>query len=396
MFHTYTHTENPMFTITGQEWKGATSCGRPEQVTQQDEDVDVFDSKQTFRSKLRHLFSEELTVGVSDLPSLPPLPPLHRAPASMAAPARFPVIDVDTSAANWTGAELGRPLCVNGTQWIFYLLGECVVNVWEYSSVVIGFVSVVCFLLSTLPQVCEAYRNGKVEEAMSFGFLFFLFSGDVTSFAGCYLTGQMPIQVVAVVFYIFTDLILISQFLYYKIKNSSTKKTPVLKWLCFTWCAAATLVLLVLSKLIIRDGSTVDSQSPATSGSVEVPGYVCGYLASIFYLSSRVPQLYKNFQRKSTEGTSYLLFALAMMGNGTYGLSVMVVLPALRDSKTRFIIKHLAWLISSFGVLVLDLFVTVQFITYRRNNSSNEKARLIMAEGKHLLYEEEEEEEEEL
>lgn len=30
---------------------------------------------------------------------------------------------------------------------------------------------------------------------MSFGFLFFLFSGDVTSFAGCYLTGQMPIQV---------------------------------------------------------------------------------------------------------------------------------------------------------------------------------------------------------
>lgn len=111
-------------------------------------------SSSFFSYYFSHPFSEELTVGVSDLPSLPPLPPLpplHRAPASMAAPARFPVIDVDRSAANWTGAELGRPLCVNGTQWIFYLLGECVVNVWEYSSVVIGFVSVVCFLLSTLP-----------------------------------------------------------------------------------------------------------------------------------------------------------------------------------------------------------------------------------------------------
>lgn len=42
MFHTYTHTENPMFTITGQEWKGATSCGRPEQVTQQVESFFVF------------------------------------------------------------------------------------------------------------------------------------------------------------------------------------------------------------------------------------------------------------------------------------------------------------------------------------------------------------------
>ena len=49
--------------------------------------------------------------------------------------------------------------------------------------------------LSVYRQVYEAYRNGKVEEAMSFGFLFFLFSGDLTSFAGCYLTSQLPIQV---------------------------------------------------------------------------------------------------------------------------------------------------------------------------------------------------------
>lgn len=44
-------------------------------------------------------------------------------------------------------------------------------------------------------QVFEAYRNGKVEEAMSFGFLLLLFSGDLTNFAGCYLTRQLPIQV---------------------------------------------------------------------------------------------------------------------------------------------------------------------------------------------------------
>uniref|UniRef100_A0A8D3BFL2 Uncharacterized protein n=1 Tax=Scophthalmus maximus TaxID=52904 RepID=A0A8D3BFL2_SCOMX len=81
--------------------------------------------------------------------------------------------------------------------------------------------SSVCLSVCVPRQVYEAYRNGKVEEAMSFGFLFFLFSGDVTSFAGCYLTSQLPIQVVTVVFYIFTDVILISQFLYYKIKNSS-------------------------------------------------------------------------------------------------------------------------------------------------------------------------------
>ncbi|XP_028276422.1 lysosomal amino acid transporter 1 homolog [Parambassis ranga] len=307
------------------------------------------------------------------------------------ATARFPGKSDDSAASNWTAPALGRPLCVNGTPWILYLLEECVDNIWEYCSVVIGLISMFCFLLSTLPQVYEAYRNGKVEEAISLGFLFFIFSGDLTSFAGCYLTNQLPIQVVTVVFYIFTDLILISQFLYYKIKNSSNRKSPVLKWMCFMWCGAATLVLLALPKVLIDNSTTLDKQNPATSKSVEISGYICGYVASVFYLCSRFPQLYKNFQRQSTEGTSYLLFALAMMGNGTYGLSVILVLPALRGSKQTFIIKHLAWLIGSLGVLVLDFFVTAQFIMYRKNISSKKNSPLLLVpEVEPLLCEEEE------
>lgn len=301
------------------------------------------------------------------------------------ATARFPGKCADVAAGNWSSPP-GRLVCVNGTPWILYLLEECVDNVWEYCSVVIGLISMFCFLLSTLPQVYEAYRNAKGEEAMSFGFLFFLFSGDLTSFAGCYLTSQLPIQVITVVFYIFTDLILISQFLYYKIKNSSSRKSPVLKWLCFMWCGSASLVLLTLPKLIVDNSASLDTKS--TSKSVEVTGYVCGYLASVFYLSSRLPQLYKNFQRQSTEGTSYMLFALAMMGNGTYGLSVIVVLPALKGSKQTFIIKHLAWLIGSLGVIVLDFFVTAQFVMYRKNSSAKGSKLLRVPEVEPLLCEE--------
>ncbi|XP_057693999.1 lysosomal amino acid transporter 1 homolog [Corythoichthys intestinalis] len=300
---------------------------------------------------------------------------------------RFPGKSVD---ANWSSPTLDRLACVNGTPWILHLLGECVDNVWEYSSVVIGLISMVCFLLSTLPQVHESYRSGKVDEAMSFGFLFFLFSGDVTSFAGCYLTRQLPIQVVTVVFYIFTDLILISQFIYYKMKNNSRRKSPVLKWLCFLWCGAATLLLLFLPTLLVDNIKTSDSTSPIPSKSFEVSGYICGYLATVFYLSSRLPQLYKNFRRQSTEGTSYLLFGLAMMGNGTYGLSVIMVLPALKDSKQNFIIKHLAWLIGSMGVLILDFFVTIQFIVYRKNNPAKIHTPLTPLEVDPLLCDEEE------
>lgn len=65
--------------------------------------------------------------------------------------ARLPGQVVDVSGANWSAPALGRPLCLNGTPWILYLLEECVDNVWEYCSVVIGLISMFCFLLSTLP-----------------------------------------------------------------------------------------------------------------------------------------------------------------------------------------------------------------------------------------------------
>lgn len=305
------------------------------------------------------------------------------------AAARFP--GQTSGEHNWTAPVAGKTPCVNGTPWILYLLEECVENVWEYLSVVIGLVSMFCFLLSTLPQVYVAYRNGRVEEAMSFGFLFFLFSGDLSNFAGCYLTSQLPIQVVAVIFYIFTDLILMSQFLYYKIKNSSSKKNPLLKWLCFLWCGAGTLLLLTLPKVIIDSNSSVSAQLPSTSQkSMKLAGFVCGYLATAFYLLSRFPQLYKNFRRQSTEGTSYLLFALAMLGNGTYGLSVMLVLPALTGSRRAFVINHLAWLIGSMGVLILDFCVTAQFVLYRKNTSSKTVTSSSSTEAEPLLCDDEE------
>ncbi|KAF3848088.1 hypothetical protein F7725_021116 [Dissostichus mawsoni] len=287
------------------------------------------------------------------------------------ATARFPGKSADVAAGNWSSPP-GRLVCVNGTPWILYLLEECVDNVWEYCSVVIGLISMFCFLLSTLPQVYEAYRNGKGRRP-------------------CRLAFSSSSSVITVVFYIFTDLILISQFLYYKIKNSSSRKSPVLKWLCFMWCGSASLVLLTLPKLIVDNSASLDTKS--TSRSVEITGYVCGYLASVFYLSSRFPQLYKN--RQSTEGTSYMLFALAMMGNGTYGLSVIVVLPALKGSKQTFIIKHLAWLIGSLGSSYwTSLYplknnqVTAQFVMYRKNSSAKGSKLLSVPEVEPLLCEE--------
>lgn len=60
-------------------------------------------------------------------------------------------------------------------------------------------------------QVYEAYKSGKVDEAMSVGFILFLLCGDMGNLAGCYLTRQLPIQVgnkdksIYLLFYLFTQ-----------------------------------------------------------------------------------------------------------------------------------------------------------------------------------------------
>ncbi|XP_061493135.1 lysosomal amino acid transporter 1 homolog isoform X3 [Rhineura floridana] len=289
-----------------------------------------------------------------------------------------------------------RRLCLNGTPWIWHLLEECVGNAWEYWSVVIGLISIVCFLFAALPQLYVAYQNGKVDQALSLGFLLCWIAGDLTSFIGCYLTNQLPIQhsylfqIITPIFYINMDIIMISQFAYYKLNNQKATKCGInLKNCCVAWVLICIILCLILPSQLLLQNQVQSSLSGArekSHGMIEMLGFVCGYISCLFYLGSRIPQLYKNFQRRSTEGTSYLLFALAMMGNFTYGLSLVLEMPATQYLVNLYFWHHLPWLIGSFGVLFLDIFITAQFILYRKQNKR--RPSLVALEAEPLLINE--------
>ncbi|NWR57770.1 LAAT1 protein, partial [Bucorvus abyssinicus] len=134
-----------------------------------------------------------------------------------------------------------------------------------------------------------------------------------------------------------------------------------LKSSCVTWivvCVALCVILLCQLLLRHRDRSTVIERNDRSLDMIEMSGFICGYISCVFYLGSRFPQLYKNFRRRSTEGTSYLLFALAMLGNCTYGLSLVLKMPATKSFRAVYFLHHLPWLIGSFGVLFLDVLVS--------------------------------------
>ncbi|KAF7241644.1 hypothetical protein EG68_10920 [Paragonimus skrjabini miyazakii] len=92
---------------------------------------------------------------------------------------------------------------------------------------------------------------------------------------------------------------------------------------------------------------------PETSAKI---GYILGFLSSIMYVSSRFPQILRNWQRGSTEGLCVILFCLALVGNASYGLQIF-----LTSLDPRFLLNSLPWLIGSVGVLLLDLIILFQF-----------------------------------
>ncbi|KAL9592991.1 MAG: hypothetical protein Q9179_006189 [Wetmoreana sp. 5 TL-2023] len=112
-------------------------------------------------------------------------------------------------------------------------------------------------------------------------------------------------------------------------------------------------------------------------------GQVFGYLCTVLYLGSRIPQLLLNYRRKSTEGVSLLFFLFACVGNLTYVMSIFAyepacakmergfgALPCDRGERSReygrYILVNASWLAGSAGTLLLDLIIFAQFWIYRK------------------------------
>lgn len=89
-------------------------------------------------------------------------------------------------------------------------------------------------------------------------------------------------------------------------------------------------------------------------------GYAIGWISAVIYLASRVPQIYRNYQRKTTEGLSRLMFTFAVLGNVTYTISVLVI-----SLNPWYLLGHMPWILGSAGTLVFDATVFYQTFHYR-------------------------------
>ncbi|KAL6232870.1 hypothetical protein BDW75DRAFT_10372 [Aspergillus navahoensis] len=149
-------------------------------------------------------------------------------------------------------------------------------------------------------------------------------------------------------------------------------------------CAAGILGWYVSLSAPAKHGkhTTHHHRKPADTNPVsfDTMGQIFGYLCALLYLGSRLPQIMLNYKRKSTDGVSLLFFLFACIGNLTYVLSILAYSPVCERPRHcepgevgklygRYILVNLSWLVGSFGTLLLDMCIFIQFFMYKDNNA---------------------------
>ena len=234
----------------------------------------------------------------------------------------------------------------------------------------LGYASIVCWIFAQLPQIYMNARRGNAEN-LSIPFILLWFTGDTMNYIGCILTEQKPFQVYLSIYFCVVDFILLLQCVSFREINTISP-TPLLGALTHPVAALVTAKSSMMANYYaIADKSPdLGELSPEGINLLEqilaifpVPdpafvGFLTSWLCAAFYLSSRIPQIWRNFTTKSTEGLSMLMFFLAVMGNVFYALGIL-----LDDHKN--LVTSAPFLVGATGTLIFDLVIYLQHRAYR-------------------------------
>ncbi|CAH8827240.1 unnamed protein product [Trichobilharzia szidati] len=311
--------------------------------------------------------------------------------------------------------------CTDGIHWIWISMGQCVMDARGGVALFCGFVCLIIWIAVGIPQIVENFRTGIPDKALSLGFLVLWTSGDVCNLIGCFLTHQLIMQIVITGYCIISDLILVFQFIYYKIRHYAVLRqmaavlkegqiTPVRSTsptildddleqtnqrqeyqrlpVCFIGVTGLTLTAVTLTSMgsIFSDYAPQQQivsgvfhhsrrllewkeydmiepefiQSDPLDGAVTKVGYALGWVSTSMYMLSRLPQLFRNWKRRSTEGLSVFMFFMTVTGNLAYGFQIF-----LSSTERNYLIRAVPWIFGSLGVVLLDMLMLVQFLLYR-------------------------------
>ncbi|XP_074654459.1 lysosomal amino acid transporter 1 homolog [Tubulanus polymorphus] len=289
--------------------------------------------------------------------------------------------------------------CTDGVPWIKTVLKQCVLDDLRYASVLVGLGSTLVSFINCVPQVYTNCVSGIPHKALSLFLIIQWLLGDSLNLIGCILSHQLPVQVVYAVFMVGMDITLLTQYFFFKIKESINGPKPLKVTTDFVdkqsqtyhsinsagqyrqnvYCITVLWGVSFISMNMIGSVNVapdfIVKHSPAgrsllmQTSSVaffrdrtDAIGFGIGVASTCFYIGSRMPQIYKNWSRKSTEGVNKFLFILMVLSNILYSGAIF-----LQSTELRHILHSMPWIVGSAGMITFDTVILMQFYKYRRN-----------------------------
>ncbi|CAB4476951.1 PQ-loop-domain-containing protein [Rhizophagus irregularis] len=296
-------------------------------------------------------------------------------------------------------------------QWIHTIFGSCIYNSQEAVSVFLGYLTLACWLNAQLPQIITNYKNKSVE-GLSLPFLVNWLLGDITNLLGGILTKQLKFQIYLAAYFCTVDLFLFFQYFYYTWfristiitesgedipvrplsiqsfkdsilegakksytfptrKNHSHQRlsSMVFAVLLFTFHSTSSISSSFSTSLPYH--STIHDDEMSFGGYIksffernyESIGRIMAWICTVLYLTSRMPQIWKNYTRRSVEGLSVFMFIFAVLANLSYTTSI-IVNPESRTNPDYFR-REIPYILGSIGTLVFDGTILVQWYILR-------------------------------
>lgn len=290
-------------------------------------------------------------------------------------------------------------------------IGYCENNpALSHISTASGGIAFLLSLISQFPQLIETYNDKSVEGISPFLLGSWLL-GDITSLLGAIMTNQLPFQILLALYFLSNDLIICGQYYYYGILYENKLATAGHQHLIHVTktyshpqereengdddvISAKSInnnksflkktALLVLG-LFARSSNALPVLSEIeTFQDYHVRGYTVSFFqigltlswfSGMFYFCSRIPQLIKFYQRKSTDGLSPYMFYCTIFHNILYAVSIFSSCEFLDNTeKLAFFHKELPFLLGSIGTLLWDFIYLYQhFVLYSEDKKIREE-----------------------
>jgi len=292
---------------------------------------------------------------------------------------------------------------ISAVPWIADIFGECLYTWNQYLSFSMGLISILGYMMANFPQLYRNYKNSNAKGLSLLLVCFWVF-GDACNVFGCFLTDQLQTQKFAAMYFIFNDMVLLTQTVYYQYikpncwylhpygnldkqkqmveidmkqlnqidviksedlqiidssKDSNNGKQLPVYFLAMIGYSVFSSFTISYTTNIFTGPNRVLQIVNNENFKVQF-GRVLGFMSMSLYLLSRFPQLYKNYKHKKV-CVSFIMFGTFVVSSLLYSFSIFSY-----SIDYTFLYAKLPYLLSSFGCTSLDFILFGQYLYYSR------------------------------